>query len=112
MLYAICYSTGEKLDKTATLQSGSLTLRVGAIVAVKFVAVNTADKPRINIGGSGLLPIYLGTTPLTSQNALWKENAIINLVYNIIKINGEDKGVWEIVNGSELEYIKEFNAQI
>jgi hypothetical protein len=59
MLYAICYSTGEKLDKTATLQSGSLTLRVGAIVAVKFVNTNTVDNPTINIDSKGKFPIYL-----------------------------------------------------
>mgnify|MGYP006874796683 CR=1 FL=1 len=69
MLYAICYDTGNVVNKTAILQSGSLTLNAGTIVAVKFVAVNTADNPRINIGNSGLLPIYLGATPLTSKNA-------------------------------------------
>lgn len=108
MLYAICNDTGDVVNKTATLQSGSLTLNAGTIVAVKFVNTNTANNPTINIGQKGKFPIYLGDKLLTADSAIWNPNAIINLVYNEI----DGKGRWEIVNGSELESIKAINTVI
>lgn len=52
MLYATCDTAAGTVAKVATLASGTLSLKAGATVAVKFTYANTASWPTLNIAGS------------------------------------------------------------
>ena len=83
MLYATCTTAAGTAVKTANLVVGSLTLKTGATVAVRFTNANTADSPTLNIGSTGVKPIFLNSGVVSSSNPFkWVAGTTVLFVYN------------------------------
>ena len=78
MLYATSDTAAGTAAKVATLSSGSLTLKSGATVAVKFTYANTASSPTLNVSGTGAKAIYTSGV----RYAYWQKGATVIFVYN------------------------------
>ena len=80
IIYATCGTAIDEQDKVATV-SGSFTLQVGSIVAVKFTYSNTVAQPRLNINGTGAKYIvtYNNYVPPTYA---WKPNQTVLFIYD------------------------------
>ena len=77
-VYATSSSSSSETNKTATVQSGSLTLSEGAVVSVTFESANTASAPTLNVGGTGIYPIRtLGTA-----SAYWAAGQSVLFVFD------------------------------
>lgn len=77
-VYATSSSSSSDTNKTATVQSGSLTLSEGAVVSVTFANANTAASPTLNVGGTGIYPIRtLGTS-----SAYWAAGQSVLFVFD------------------------------
>lgn len=77
-VYATSSSSSSDTNKTATVQSGSLTLSEGAVVSVTFANANTAAYPTLNVGGTGIYPIRtLGTA-----SAYWAAGQSVLFVFD------------------------------
>ena len=90
MLYATCGTASATVAKVATLSSGTLTLKAGATVAVRFTYANNAASPTLNIGGTGAKAIYTQGV----RSAYWAAGATVVFVY--------DGSYWRV--GSEPVY--------
>ncbi|WP_277271739.1 phage tail spike protein [Merdimonas faecis] len=78
MLYATCETASATVDKVATLAAGTLTLKAGATVAVRFTYANNAASPTLNIGGTGAKAIYTQGV----RYAYWAAGATVVFTYD------------------------------
>ena len=78
MLYATSDTAAGTAAKIATLSSGSLTLKSGATVAVKFTYANAVSSPTLNVSGTGAKAIYTSGV----RYAYWQAGATVVFVYN------------------------------
>ena len=80
LIYATCDTAIDEQDKVATV-SGSFTLQVGTVFAVKFTYSNTVTQPRLNINGTGAKYIvtYNNYVPPTYA---WKPNQTVLFIYD------------------------------
>ena len=78
MLYATSSTAADAAAKVATLSSGTLSLKAGVTVAVKFTNANTASSPTLNISKTGAKAIYTSGV----RYAYWQAGATVIFVYN------------------------------
>ena len=78
MLYATCGTASATVAKVATLAAGTLTLKAGATVAVKFTYANNAASPTLNISGTGAKAIYTQGVPY----AYWAAGSTVIFTYD------------------------------
>ena len=78
MLYATCNTASGTAAKVATLSSGSLNLKSGATVAVKFTYANTASSPTLNIAGTGAKAMYIQGV----RDVYWTDGATVTFTYD------------------------------
>lgn len=82
MLYATCGTAAGTAAKVATLSNGTLSLKVGATVAVKFTYANTVSSPTLNVASTGAKSIRLNGSALTSSAYYWVAGAVVTFVYD------------------------------
>lgn len=78
MLYATCATASATVAKVATLVAGTLTLKAGATVAVRFTNANNAASPTLNVGGTGAKAIYTQGV----RYAYWAAGATVIFTYD------------------------------
>lgn len=78
MLYATCGTAAATAAKVATLAAGSLTLKAGVTVSVKFTYSNTASSPTLNVAGTGAKAIYTQGV----RYAYWRANSTVVFTYD------------------------------
>lgn len=78
MLYATSPTASATVAKVATLAAGTLTLKAGATVAVRFTYANNAASPTLNIGGTGAKAIYTQGV----RYAYWAAGATVLFTYD------------------------------
>lgn len=78
MLYATSTTPSSTVAKVATLAGGTLTLKAGATVAVRFTNENNAVNPTLNISGTGAKPIYTQGV----RYAYWAAGATVIFTYD------------------------------
>ena len=78
MLYATCNTAAGTVAKVATLASGTLSLKAGATVAVKFTYANTASSPTLNIAGTGTKAMYIQGV----RDVYWTDGATVTFTYD------------------------------
>lgn len=78
MLYATCATASATVAKVATLVAGTLILKAGATVAVRFTYPNNAAAPTLNIGGTGAKAIYTQGV----RYAYWAAGATVLFTYD------------------------------
>lgn len=78
MLYATCETASATVAKVAALAAGTLTLKAGATVAVRFTYANNAASPTLNVGGTGAKAIYTQGV----RYAYWAAGATVVFVYD------------------------------
>ena len=78
MLYATSSTASATVAKVATLAAGTLTLKAGATVAVRFTYANNAASPTLNIGGTGAKAIYTQGV----RYAYWAAGATVLFTYD------------------------------
>lgn len=78
MLYATCDTAAGTVAKVATLASGTLSLKAGATVAVKFTYANTASSPTLNIAGTGAKAMYIQGV----RDVYWTDGATVTFTYD------------------------------
>lgn len=94
MLYATCGTAAATAAKVATLASGTLTLKAGATVAVKFTYANSASSPTLNVASTGAKSIRLNGAALTAAAYYWVAGAVVTFVY--------DGSYWNISDAAAL----------
>lgn len=77
-LYATSSTGGSTAAKVATLSAGTLNLKAGTTVAVRFTYGNTANNPTLNINGTGAKPIYTQGV----RYAYWSNGASVLFTYD------------------------------
>ena len=92
MLYATCSTSAGTKAKVATLSGGTLSLKSGATVSVKFAYANSVSSPTLNVGGTGAKIIRLNGAALTSSSYYWVANAVVTFVYDGSYWNISDAG--------------------
>lgn len=93
MLYATCSTAVGTTAKVATLSSGTLTLRSGVSVAVKFTYANGVASPTLNVAGTGAKSIRLNGSALNTISDYWAAGATVTFVY--------DGSYWNITSVSD-----------
>lgn len=78
MLYATCDTTAGTVAKVASLAAGSLSLKAGATVAVKFTYANTVSSPTLNIAGTGTKAMYVQGV----RDVYWTDGATVTFTYD------------------------------
>ena len=78
MLYATCDTASETVAKVATLALGTLSLKAGATVAVRFRYANTASSPTLNIAGTGTKAMYIQGV----RDVYWTDGATVTFTYD------------------------------
>lgn len=78
MLYATCGTGASTIAKVATLAAGTLTLKAGATVTVRFTYANTASSPTLNVAGTGAKAIYTQGV----RYAYWAAGATVVFTYD------------------------------
>lgn len=78
MLYATSSTASATVAKVATLVAGTLTLKAGATVTVRFTYANNAASPTLNIGGTGAKAIYTQGV----RYAYWAAGATVLFTYD------------------------------
>lgn len=78
MLYATCDTAAGTVAKVATLASGTLSLKAGATVAIKFTYANTASSPTLNIAGTGAKAMYIQGV----RDVYWTDGATVTFTYD------------------------------
>ena len=63
--------------KVASLAAGTLSLKAGATVAVKFTYANTASSPTLNIAGTGTKAMYIQGV----RDVYWTDGATVTFTY-------------------------------
>ena len=83
--YAVCEDDADAANKVAVMQEGQdLVLTNGLTVHVLFTKGNEVEDPFLDIGGTGILPLYrYGTTPpgVTPQTS-WRAGSVITVTFN------------------------------
>ena len=83
MLYATCATAAATAAKVATLASGSISLKSGTSVCVKFTYANTVANPTLNVSGSGAKTIRVYGANLTATSVYnWVAGATVQFVYD------------------------------
>ena len=81
--YGECTTAADVAAKTVTISADqNFTLKVGAIVAVKFSYTNSASNPTLEVNSTGAKSIFRGTAVQTSGNAAGAANYIYYYLYN------------------------------
>lgn len=78
MLYATCDTAAGTVAKVASLAAGSLSLKAGATVAVKFTYANTVSSPTLNIAGTGTKAMYIQGV----RDVYWTDGATVTFTYD------------------------------
>lgn len=78
MLYATCDTAAGNVAKVASLAAGTLSLKAGATVAVKFTYANTASSPTLNIAGTGAKAMYIQGV----RDVYWTDGATVAFTYD------------------------------
>ena len=78
MLYATCDTAAGTAAKVASLAAGTLSLKAGATVAVKFTYANTASSPTLNIAGTGAKAMYIQGF----RDVYWTDGATVTFTYD------------------------------
>lgn len=78
MLYATCDTAAGTAAKVASLAAGTLSLKAGATVAVKFTYANTASSPTLNIAGTGTKAMYIQGV----RDVYWADGATVTFTYD------------------------------
>ena len=78
MLYATCDTAAGTVAKVASLAAGTLSLKAGATVAVKFTYANTASSPTLNIAGTGTKAMYIQGV----RDVYWTDGATVAFTYD------------------------------
>lgn len=78
MLYATCDTAAGTAAKVASLAVGTLSLKAGATVAVKFTYANTASSPTLNIAGTGAKAMYIQGV----RDVYWTDGATVTFTYD------------------------------
>ena len=78
MLYATCDTAAGTVAKVASLAAGSLSLKAGATVAVKFTYANTASSTTLNIAGTGAKAMYIQGV----RDVYWTDGATVTFTYD------------------------------
>ena len=78
MLYGTCDTAAGTAAKVASLAAGSLSLKAGATVAVKFTYANTASSPTLNIAGTGAKAMYIQGV----RDVYWNAGATVSFTYD------------------------------
>lgn len=78
MLYATCDTAAGTVAKVASLAAGTLSLKSGATVAVKFTYANTASSPTLNIAGTGTKAMYIQGV----RDVYWTDGATVTFTYD------------------------------
>ena len=78
MLYTTCDTAAGTVAKVASLAAGSLSLKAGATVAVKFTYANTASSPTLNIAGTGAKAMYIQGV----RDVYWTDGATVTFTYD------------------------------
>lgn len=78
MLYATCDTAAGTVAKVASLAVGTLSLKAGATVAVKFTYANTASSPTLNIAGTGTKAMYIQGV----RDVYWTDGATVAFTYD------------------------------
>lgn len=78
MLYATCDTAAGTVAKVAALASGTLSLKAGATVAVRFRYANTASSPTLNIAGTGAKAMYIQGV----RDVYWTDGATVAFTYD------------------------------
>ena len=77
-LYATSGTAAGTAAKVATLSSGSITLKAGVSVSVRFTNANTAASPTLNVNGTGAKAIYTQGV----RYAYWRANSTVLFTYD------------------------------
>lgn len=77
-LYATCSTAQTTAAKVATLSSGSMKLKKGVSVSVKFTYANTAASPTLNVNSTGAKAIYTNGV----RYAYWSANSTVVFTYD------------------------------
>ena len=78
MLYATCDTAAGTAAIVASLAAGTLSLKAGATVAVKFTYANTASSPTLNIAGTGAKAMYIQGV----RDVYWTDGATVTFTYD------------------------------
>lgn len=78
MLYTTCDTAAGTVAKVASLAAGTLSLKAGATVAVKFTYANTASSPTLNIAGTGAKAMYIQGV----RDVYWTDGATVTFTYD------------------------------
>ena len=78
MLYATCDTAAGTAAKVVSLAAGTLSLKAGATVAVKFTYANTASSPTLNIAGTGTKAMYIQGV----RDVYWADGATVTFTYD------------------------------
>lgn len=78
MLYATSGTAAATAAKAATLVSGTIALKAGVTVAVRFTYANTAASPTLNINGTGAKAVYTQGV----RYAYWSAGATVIFTYD------------------------------
>ena len=78
MLYATCDTAAGTAAKVASLAAGTLSLKAGATVAVKFTYANTASSPTLNIAGTDTKAMYIQGV----RDVYWTDGATVTFTYD------------------------------
>ncbi len=78
MFYATSGTAAATAAKTATLVSGTFSLKTGVTVAVRFTYANTAASPTLNINGTGEKAVYTQGV----RYAYWSAGATVIFTYD------------------------------
>lgn len=78
MLYATSSTAESTAAKAATLAAGTLNLKAGVTVAVRFTYSNTAASPMLNVAGTGAKAIYTQGV----RYAYWTAGATVIFTYD------------------------------
>ncbi len=78
MLYATCDTAAGTVAKVASLAAGTLSLKAGATVAVKFTYANIASSPTLNIASTGAKAMYIQGV----RDVYWTDGATVAFTYD------------------------------
>lgn len=100
MLLATCSTDGATAAKVATLASGSISLKTGTGVAVKFTSANSSDTPTLNVAGTGAKEIRAYASTVLTADYYWSDGATVDFVYDGI--------YWLMMNPDAVSKAKEY----
>lgn len=77
-----CNTSASTAAKTISLKGfTSLPAQGGGSIKVKFLYINTAENPTLNISGTGAKPLYFGNK-LASASNTWEAASIVEVFYD------------------------------